>query len=96
MVEDFIDYYRRVGCSAGAGRVKCSPSRVVCAIEAMPGGMRFIPHRQPRCTRSGVVQWDEKDPSVRPLGRAREVRPWLVLGFRNARCPSLFPLLGGG
>jgi hypothetical protein len=38
------------------------------------------------------MQWDEKDPSVRPLGRAREVRPWLVLRFRNARFPSLFPL----
>jgi hypothetical protein len=36
------------------------------------------------------VQWDEKDPSVRPSGRAREVRPWLVLDFRNAMFPSLF------
>jgi hypothetical protein len=35
------------------------------------------------------VQWDEKDPSVRPLGRAREVRPWVGVAFQECQVPVI-------
>ena len=76
------------------GKLRGRPGQVSggygVSIEAMPvWGMRFIPQRQPRCTRSGVVQWDEKDPSVRPLGRAREVGPWVGVAFQECQVPVI-------
>ena len=35
------------------------------------------------------MQWDEKDPSVRPLGRAREVRPWVGVALQECQVPVI-------
>ena len=35
------------------------------------------------------MQWDEKDPSVRPLERAREVRPWVGIAFQECYVPVI-------
>jgi hypothetical protein len=40
-----------------------------------------------------VVQWDEKDPSVRPLGRAREVRPWVGVAFQERQVPVIVSIV---
>jgi hypothetical protein len=62
-----------------------SPSRVVCAMEAMPeGGMRFIPPYQRRCAKGGVVH------GLRKIGLSA---PWGVPG-RSGPGPSA-PLLSG-
>ena len=40
------------------------------------------------------MQWDEKDPSVRPLERAREVRPWVGFAFQECYVPVIVSITG--
>ncbi len=35
----------------------------------------------------------EKDPSVRPLGRAREVRPWVGVAFQECYVPVIVSIV---
>jgi hypothetical protein len=63
------------------------------SIEAMPVGDEIHPPSPASPHEERSSAWDEKDPSVRPLGRAREVRPWVGVAFQERQVPVIVSIV---